>query len=242
MYKVSHLPQAKRDELLKYFCADLTATKAAELAGINRNTANKWFMNLRQIIAEIMARTPRLGGVIEIDQAFFGRKRRQRRKKRRTVMRGLKYGLMGEGSYPKPRKEDLIQVLGILKREPKKKGVKSTVYVHPIKKSDRRTVMPIIHLVVEGKAQIYTDSHSTLSAIKYSGYKHEVVNHSKKEFARKEVHTNNLESFWGYAKDRIKEFRGVSRDTLQLHIIESAFRWNNNKKILPVLKKLLIPD
>ncbi len=49
----SHLSERKFRELLRLFCADVTALSAASLTGLNRNTVNRYYGLLRVRIAEI---------------------------------------------------------------------------------------------------------------------------------------------------------------------------------------------
>jgi transposase len=240
MERISRLEGKERDLILKSFCNDLTATQAAEMSEVNRNTANKWFRIFRELISEYQQKAPRFKGIIELDQAFFGRRRRQVRK-RKPSKRGFNYGLDGVGYSPTykrdGRPEDLMQVAGFMLRKPKGK---TFIYTHVIKNSKKDTVMPLVHLIIEGGASIYTDSHSSFSDLELSGYKHKKVNHSKKiNSLGKGVHTNNLESFWGFSKTRLEKFRGISRETLPLHVKECEFRWNNKGNIPVLMKKLI---
>ena len=46
----SRLSRSIQLELIKYFCAGVTARSAAELTGVNRHTATLFFHKLREII------------------------------------------------------------------------------------------------------------------------------------------------------------------------------------------------
>ena len=50
----NRLSKAKRLRLLEHFVAGTTARAAAEFAGVNRNTVNRFYFALRAIIAEEM--------------------------------------------------------------------------------------------------------------------------------------------------------------------------------------------
>lgn len=59
---------------------------------------------------------------------------------------------------------------------------------------------------------------------------HQVVNHSKKEYVRGTVHTNNLESFWSLLKRGVMgTFHNVSKEYLPLYLAEFSYRHNNRK-------------
>lgn len=77
----SRLPKSIQIELLKYFCAGATARSAAELTGVNRNTAILFFHKLREVIfEELAACEPGLiGGEIEADESYFGGHRKGKR-------------------------------------------------------------------------------------------------------------------------------------------------------------------
>ena len=44
----SHLSERKFRELLRLFCADITASTTADLTGLNRNTINRYYRVKRQ--------------------------------------------------------------------------------------------------------------------------------------------------------------------------------------------------
>ncbi|HDH53519.1 MAG TPA: hypothetical protein ENH24_03430, partial [Nitrospirae bacterium] len=67
------------------------------------------------------------------------------------------------------------------------------------------------------------------------GYRHLRVDH-RKRFSTGKVYINGLEGFWGYAKERIMKFHGVSKEKFPLYLKEMEFRYNNRKKdIFPLL-------
>lgn len=116
-YKLTHISERKFREILKYFCEDLTATKAASLSGVSRNSVNKIYGLLRERIAyESITNTPELGE-FEVDESYFGAKR----------VRG-KRGRGAAGKTP---------VFGILKRG-------GHVYVNVVKHCSKEQLMPII--------------------------------------------------------------------------------------------------
>lgn len=49
--------------------------------------------------------------------------------------------------------------------------------------------------------------------------KHPMLSH---EFARGKVHINGIESFWGYARIRLIEFKGMIKNTFELHLKEGG--------------------
>jgi transposase len=46
----SRIARGVQEELIKYFCAGVTARSAAQIAGMNRNTAILFYHKLREVI------------------------------------------------------------------------------------------------------------------------------------------------------------------------------------------------
>ena len=66
------------------------------------------------------------------------------------------------------------------------------------------------------------------------------VSHGKDEFVKKEKrriknHIKGIENFWGLAKVRLSEFRGMNKDTFYLRLKECKFRFNYRKDNLYIL-------
>ena len=67
-------------------------------------------------------------------------------------------------------------------------------------------------LAVKTGSRLYTDSASSYQALK--GYGHAFVNHTKKEYARGEVHENRAECLFSFLKPYLRVFRGLSKTNL----------------------------
>lgn len=212
------IPKEKVEMLLDSFAADLDATQASKITKVNRNTANLYYNSFREAIMDSYRHPPRLKGKIEIDQAFFGARRRKRYDKK--------------GKVVKQNRENKVQVFGIIQRG-------GDVYTHIIKRADKRVLIPIIHMVIEDKSTIYSDEWRSFNRLIDSGYKHFTVNHSRGFSKGKGIHTNTIENYWSFAKRRLSKFNGISRDTFPLHMKECEFRYNNRKKVLNALKKII---
>ena len=169
----AHISKSKFREILRYFCADQTATQAAELSGISRNSINSLFHKFRlRIVALSVASTPELGE-FEVDESYFGARR----------VRGRR----GRGAAGK------TPVFGILKRDGK-------VYVNIVKNCSREQLLPIIQGKVLEGSTIYSDGWRSYDGLILNGYDHYRVYHSKDEFARGKAHVNGIESFWSFTK------------------------------------------
>jgi len=61
-------------------------------------------------------------------------------------------------------------------------------------------------------SRLLTDSASSYRAL--TGYLHEYVNHTKKEYARGDVHENRAECLFSLLKPYLRVFRGISKMNL----------------------------
>ena len=84
--------------MIKQFVAGTTARSAAELVGVNRNTATLYFRKLREIIAEHLAAVAPdfLSAKIEVDENYFGGARKGKRD-RGAVGKVPVFGLLKRG-------------------------------------------------------------------------------------------------------------------------------------------------
>lgn len=220
----------KKNLLLKAFVTfNMTAKMASEFAKVNRNTSNLYFNHFRELIWESTRKAPRFNGEVEMDQAQFGKgakriKHDKKIRKNREERKLKPFRVAG--------KAERILVFGILQRG-------GDVYTHVIKKADRETLFPIIHMIVDTGTIIHTDKWAGFNDLKIDGYKHMQVNHALGVASPDGAHTGNIDSFWGFAKDLIRRFRGISRRTYPYHIKECEFRYNHKKDLLVVMKKML---
>ena len=207
------LSRNKQLELMKYFVVGSTARTAADLAGIHRNTAIRFFHKLREKIAlKQQDLSEQFCGKIELDESYFG---------------GTRKGKRGRGAAGK------VAVFGILKRGGK-------VYTQIILDAKTDTLMPIIRQKIEPDSIVYTDCFRAYNALDVSEFKHYRINHSQL-FAANHNHINGIENFWNQAKRHLRKFNGVPREHFNLFLKECEWRFNNGSpaELLSDLKKLL---
>jgi len=212
--KYAKLKRKTINQILKCFCTELTATQTATLLNLNRHTIDRYYGIFREKILEYQQdNLKKLSGDIEIDESYFGSRRRGDKRGRST--------------------ERKIPVIGILKRN-------SKVYTRIIPDASRRSLLPIIEKLVEkSKSNIYTDQWKSYDGLVVSGYKHQRINHSK-EFARSHNHINGIESFWSYVKRKMRKHNGIPRHKFYLYLKEAEFRFNHrNEDLFTVLSKII---
>ena len=89
--------------------------------------------------------------------------------------------------------------------------------------------MKIIESKIDLSSTIYTDGFRVHDSLLKEGFrKHQRVEHGRNEFARGEVHVNEIEGFWSILKARLSKFRGLSSNAnIFLHAKECEFRFNH---------------
>ncbi len=216
-YKRSRISEAKFREIIRYFCSDLTAEKTSEFTGISRNSCNTIYGKIRERVLEESEKEEGFSGEVEIDESYFGP----------TRIRGKR----GRGAGGK------TIVFGLLKREGK-------VFVEIVPDAKAKSLVPLIRGKVSLEDSVlHTDGWKAYDGLVDFGYeKHYRVHHGKNEFARGKKHINGIESFWSYAKRRLRKFNGISKTKFILHLKETEFRFNYRHenlyvKILKILRK-----
>ena len=196
----SRLSSAKQSKLLEHFVAGTTARCAADLIGVNRNTAAYYFQRLREIIVYELEQDSHevFAGEIEVDESYFG---------------GTRKGKRGRGSAGK------VPVFGLLKRGGK-------VYTKIITDASSQTLMPIIANKVIPDSIVYSDGWRGYNVLDVSDFKHYRINHSKL-FADKQNHINGIENFWNQAKRHMRKFNGVPKANFVLFLKACEWRFNN---------------
>lgn len=211
--KYQRISTQKLNKIFLCFSEDITASAAARIAGVNRNTVNSYYARIRELIfKESLKEAGREFGEFECDESYFGARR----------VRG-KRGRGAAGKTP---------VFGLLKRGEK-------VYVRLVENCSRESLMPIIQgLTLEGST-IYTDGWKAYDGLILNGYEHHRVFHSENEFARGKSHVNGIENFWSFAKGRLAKFNGCDSGKFVLHLKECEWRYNHRREdLLPLIKKL----
>ena len=72
-------------------------------------------------------------------------------------------------------------------------------------------------------------SRASSAAGSTSAIGHFRVDHARDEFAKGTVHINGIEGFWGLAKVRLTQFKGLPKHTFHLHLKETEWRYNHRR-------------
>lgn len=153
--------------LIEHFVAGTPARTSAELTGVHRNSAIRFYHKLRCAIAlKQHERAAQFCGEIEVDESYFG---------------GIRKGKRGRGAAGK------VIVFGLLKRNGK-------VYTVSVSNVKRKTLLPIIQQKIKPDSVVYTDGHTAYNALDVSEFTHFRINHSR-EFVHNRNHINGIENF-----------------------------------------------
>ena len=204
----SRLSKARQARLIEHFVAGSTARCAADLVGVNIKTAAYYYHRLREIIYLASEDEAPFAGEIEVDESYFGGKRK---------------GMRGRGAAGK------VPVFGLLKRG-------GRVYAKVIPDTKGRTLMGIMQDRIVPDSIVYTDAYHSYNALDVSEFKHYRINHSEL-FADRYNHINGIENFWNQAKRHMRKFNGVPKEHFPLFLKECEWRFYN-PKTQTQLKKL----
>lgn len=198
--------------IVKLFELELSALKIAQQLELSYPTVLKAVTTIRlAILAHARDRDDFLLGEVEMDEAYFGGKRKGKR---------------GRGAPSK------VPVFGILERE-------GQVRVEVVKNVTAETLLGLTVKTVRRGSIVYTDKYSSYDSLMFCGYRHLKVDHSKR-FASGKVYINGIEGFWSYAKERLIKHHGISKWKFPLYIKEMEFRYNHRREALfPILCQYL---
>jgi transposase len=196
--------------IIKLFELEVSARKIAQQVQLSYPTVLKAVTLLRiAIVANAKDAQDLLNGEIELDETYFG---------------GRRKGKRGRGAYNK------VPVFGILERD-------GTVRVDVVKDVTAESLLSMTVKTVRRGSIVYTDKFRSYDALMFCGYRHLRIDHGKR-FTTGKVYINGLEGFWSYAKERIIKFHGVSKEKFPLYLKEMEFRYNNRtKEIFTLLVK-----
>ena len=172
--------------------------------GLSYNTVANTYKKIRECLYhQCELEGKRLSGKVEIDDAYFG---------------GRRKGKKGRGAAGKS------VVLGLLERQGK-------VYTRVVSSLTAPALMEIIRGKTRKGSVFYTDTFKSYNSLKQFG-KHHRINHAKALAYRGHNHINGIEGFWSYAKHKLYNYHGVSRSNFALYLKEMEYRFNHRKEDL----------
>ncbi len=120
------------------------------------------------------------------------------------------------------------------------------VSIQLLENVQQQTIEPIIKETIAPDTLIYTDEYNIYGRLEEWGYEHQVVCHSKGEYARDEdqdgfheVHVNTMEGFWSLLRSWLRPHRGLSQEKLPLYLGFFEFIHNMRKRGKALLELLI---
>jgi len=209
IFNDTHLPL---DKWFHAVALMVNAKKGVSALQLKRDlgTAYKtsWYLAMRirkaMGLIELADETP-LAGTVEADETYMGSKKYDKRRKR--------------GKYEKE------PVFGIVERDGRAKTWHVT---NPV---NRYKVIGKLEDTISIEADaLYTDDSRLYERMPSNIQKHEIVNHSAKEWVRGDVHTGTIDGYWGLLKRGvIGSFHQISVKHLDRYLTEFQFKWNHRK-------------
>ncbi len=184
-----------------------------------------WYMVMRWRAAMKGDAFPLTGPEIEMDETYIGGKDRNRHWKKRSAQQRANdapaTGLERPGEaigYGK------VGVIGAIER-------KGNVVAKVIGSMDAPTLSSFARRAVRDRVTlVLTDENPGYRHAFGSDVEHQAINHSRGEYVRGSVHTNNIESFWSLIKRGVVgTYHHVNKDYLPLYLNEFSWRFNNRK-------------
>ena len=201
----------------------ISSHEIARALGVTQKTA--WFM-LQRIRLAMQDENDggKLGGDVEVDEIYIGGKARNMHFAKRKAMMSATFDQQGNPSKFN-RWAGKQPVVGILER-----GKDGTSRIHTKTIPDvrqGRLHREIVENIEEGST-VYTDDLHSYKSMPLE-YGHQIINHVH-EYARGNVHTNGLESYWSLLKRALHgTYVSVEPFHLFRYLDEQAFRFNNRK-------------
>ena len=186
--------------ILQGFYQQQPAYRLATDLGVDVKVVTRVYQRLREALyhmAELEG--GKLAGEIELDESYFG---------------GRRKGTRGRGAKGKSI------VFGLLERE-------GRVYTKVVENVTAETLMQHIAARTRKGSVYYTDAFRGYQSLKRYG-KHHVVNHQKQLVdKRTKNHINGIEGFWSVAKHILYNYRGVSKYHFPMYLKEIEYRYNH---------------
>ena len=168
--------------------------------GVTQKTA--WFMLHRLREAWSFEPGEPFTGSVEVDETYFGGKRRNMHARKRDEF---------DGRGPSGK----TVVVGMKHRESKQ------VTAKVVERTDAETLCGFVNARIADGTMVYTDDASAYNRLE----NHESVRHSVGEYLRGKAHTNGMESFWSMLKRaHMGTFHKLSAKHLQRYVNEFCCR------------------
>ncbi|OGH59382.1 MAG: hypothetical protein A2725_00965 [Candidatus Magasanikbacteria bacterium RIFCSPHIGHO2_01_FULL_33_34] len=205
IFEKSHLPLKQWFHAILIFSNAKSGISAKEMQRQLNVTYKTAYRVLKQIRDSIGQDTTPLRGNVEMDEAFFG-------------------GKGNGGKYNKNYSDVMAskaKVIAAIEREGDMRAKK-------VPNLTAKTIDGFLkdNVQIENTRLLTDESNRYDNASKE--YHRESVNHSKKEYARGDIHINHVEWFWKHVKASLRgTYKSISQEQLQSYLDQFVWHWNN---------------
>jgi transposase len=193
--------------ILQGFYQQVPAYRLAGDLEVDVKVVTRVYQRLRQIlyhVAELEGMSNKLSGEVEMDESYFG---------------GRRKGKRGRGAAGKSI------VFGLLERD-------GRVYTKVVEDVSAETLMAHIRSKTRKGSVYFTDAFRGYQSLRRYG-KHHTVSHQKSLVDMKtKNHINGIEGFWSFAKHILYNYRGVSKYHFPMYLKEVEYRFNHRDENL----------
>ena len=194
----------------------ISAKQIQRETGVTYKTAWRMFRQIRTLLAEDVQLE---GDRVEMDESYFGPKRK----------RG---GKRGRPSADSPKQ----CVVGIVERQGRAIALTS-------ENATKQNLLRIAKERILPESTVFTDDWVGYNDFAQAGYAHKRINHSEKIYVTGDIHTQTIDGLWALIKRGIGGvYHQVSKKYLQTYLDEYTFRYNRrdqgNLIFTSILKKV----
>ncbi len=191
----------------------ISAKQIQRETGVTYKTAWRMFRQIRTLLAEDVQLE---GDRVEMDESYFGPKRK----------RGGKRGRPGPDS-PKQC------VVGIVER-------KGRAIALTAENATKQNLQRIATERIMPESTVFTDDWAGYNDLGEAGYTHKRINHSEKVYVMGDIHTQTIDGFWSLIKRGIGGvYHQVSKKYLQTYLNEYSFRYNRRDQGNMIFNEIL---
>lgn len=227
IFEHTKLSLEKWFDMLFYICSNkrgLPSINLSRYMGIDRRHAWTALMRIRIAMREWNFE---LQGEVEADEMYYGPKKHRKRTKNMLPQEpGTDLTLLTSvekwGHFPRGKGTIKKQVVGVVERKGK---VAARTFLEK-----KASPVDLFYMIKENVKMadsiLYTDQ-ATEYLIMDQYMQHASVNHSKKEYARDAVHTNQIEGVWSHFKGILRGSHiRVDNEYLPFYLAEFCYRYN----------------
>lgn len=215
IYPVNGIRSTEDDwkKCLHTFLRERTIKRITEETGIPHSRVERMVVHLRICMEKDMPGF--LPSPVEMDETYIGGQRKNKRLHIRRIQ-----AKKGHGT-------DKLPIMGVFSRST------GEVYAEILeRKLDMYRIIAILRERIEPGGKVFTDGFKMYRMLRGRGYAHDWVDHAGGELVREEIHTNNIEGFWGILKRKLSCVGGMRRKNLHLFVAEIVWKFNQRSATL----------